>query len=53
MSDWDPILKELERRRAAARSMGGPERVERLMTQRGKLDARKRIGLLFDPDTFV
>ena len=53
MSDWDPILKELERRRAAARAMGGPERVERLMTQRGKLDARKRIGLLFDPDSFV
>ncbi len=29
MSDWEPILKELERRRAAARAMGGPERVER------------------------
>jgi acetyl-CoA carboxylase carboxyltransferase component len=53
MSDWKPILEELERRRAAARAMGGPERVERLMTQRGKLDARRRLELLFDPGSFV
>src|SRR5262245_40875098 len=33
--------------------MGGPERVERLITQRGKLDARHRLDLLFDPGTFV
>jgi acetyl-CoA carboxylase carboxyltransferase component len=52
-SDWKPILEELERRRAAARAMGGPERIERLMTQRGKLDARRRLDLLFDPGTFV
>jgi len=39
MSDWKPILEELERRRAIARALGGAERVERLMTQRGKLDA--------------
>ena len=32
--------------------MGGPERVERLMTQRGKLDARTRLALLFDRDSF-
>jgi acetyl-CoA carboxylase carboxyltransferase component len=50
--DWKPILEELERRRAAARAMGGPDRVERLMTARGKLDARSRLGLLFDPGTF-
>ena len=37
--DWKPHLDELERRRAAARAMGGPDRIERLMTQRGKLDA--------------
>jgi acetyl-CoA carboxylase carboxyltransferase component len=53
MSDWKPILEELERRRAAARAMGGAERVERLMTQRGKLDARRRLELLFDPGSFV
>ncbi len=52
-SDWKPILEELERRRAAARAMGGPERIERLMTQRGKLDARRRLELLFDPESFV
>lgn len=33
--------------------MGGPERVERLLHQRGKLDARQRIGQLFDPGSFV
>jgi acetyl-CoA carboxylase carboxyltransferase component len=53
MSDWDPHLKELERRRAAARAMGGAERIERLMTRRGKLDARSRLDLLFDPGSFV
>jgi len=53
MDDWKPILDELERRRAIARAMGGPERVERLMTQRGKLDARRRLDLLFDPGTLV
>ena len=52
MSDWKQVLEVLERRRAAARAMGGPERVERLMTQRGKLDARTRLGRLFDPGTF-
>jgi len=53
MSDWKPILEELERRRALGRGMGGPERVERLMTRRGKLDARRRLELLFDPGSFV
>ncbi len=53
MGDWDPILKELEERRAAARAMGGPDRVERLQIQRGKLDARARLDLLFDPGTFA
>ncbi|MBW2243150.1 MAG: acetyl-CoA carboxylase carboxyltransferase subunit [Deltaproteobacteria bacterium] len=33
--------------------MGGPERIERLMTARGKLDARTRLDLLFDADSFV
>src|SRR3990172_11889750 len=44
---------ENEGQRARARRMGRPERVERLMTQRGKLDARRRLDLLFDPGTFV
>ena len=52
-NDWKPYLEELERRRASARAMGGKERIERLMTQRGKLDARTRLELLFDADTFV
>lgn len=52
MSDWKAALEELERRRSAARAMGGPERIERLMTQRGKLDARTRLELLFDTASF-
>lgn len=51
--EWGPALAALARRRAAAAAMGGPERVDRLMTQRGKLDARTRLDLLFDPGTFV
>ncbi len=50
--DWKPILDELERRRGIARGMGGADRVERLMTGRGKLDARTRLDLLFDEGTF-
>jgi acetyl-CoA carboxylase carboxyltransferase component len=51
-SDWKEVLEVLERRRAAARAMGGSQRVDRLMTQRGKLDVRTRLALLFDPDSF-
>ena len=51
-NDWGPLLSDLEARRDAARAMGGPERIERLMTARGKLDARKRLALLFDAGTF-
>lgn len=51
--DWQPILDELARRRAISRAMGGAERVARLMTARGKLDARARLAALFDPGTFV
>ena len=50
--DWKPYLEELERRRAIARGMGGRDRIERLMTGRGKLDARRRLDLLFDEGTF-
>ena len=52
MSDWKDVLAALERRRAAGRAMGGPDRVERLMTARGKLDARRRLALLFDDGIF-
>ncbi len=50
--DWAPILAELDRRRAAARAMGGEERVEKHHAA-GKLDARQRAAALFDPGTFV
>jgi acetyl-CoA carboxylase carboxyltransferase component len=45
-------VAELERRKAEARQMGGTDRVER-QHQRGKLDVRQRIDLLFDPGTFT
>jgi acetyl-CoA carboxylase carboxyltransferase component len=52
-ADWQPLLRELEQRRASARAMGGAERVARLQHARGKLDARQRIARLFDPGSFV
>jgi acetyl-CoA carboxylase carboxyltransferase component len=52
-NDWKDALAALEERRATARAMGGPERVDRLMTQRGKLDARQRLALLFDEGSFA
>ncbi|HEX5067060.1 MAG TPA: carboxyl transferase domain-containing protein [Myxococcota bacterium] len=52
-SDWKPLLDELASRKRIAQGMGGPERLERLMYARGKLDARQRIARLFDPDSFV
>ncbi len=44
-------VEELSKLRAQKEQMGGPERVER-QRQRGKLDARSRVKLLFDPGTF-
>ena len=44
-------VEELERRRAAARRMGGEARLLR-QKERGKLTARARIDLLIDPGTF-
>ncbi|MGE4649967.1 MAG: carboxyl transferase domain-containing protein [Myxococcota bacterium] len=49
---WKPLLTELEERKRQARSMGGPDRLERLVYARGKLDARQRLQHLFDPDSF-
>jgi len=42
---------ELEKLKAQKREMGGAERVAR-QRGRGKLDARQRLDLLFDPGTF-
>lgn len=52
MTDWDPLLKELARRREAARAMGGAERLAR-RRQAGRLSARERVARLLDPESFV
>jgi propionyl-CoA carboxylase beta chain len=57
MSDSDtrrqhPTVSELERRLEAARQGGGEERISR-QHDAGKLTARERIELLFDPGSFV
>ena len=44
-------VEELERRRAEAKKMGGEARLAR-QKERGKLDARARIGLLLDNGSF-
>src|SRR4051794_21718527 len=44
-------VEDLEQRRQKKRAMGGAERIER-QRSKNKLDARARIGLLFDPGTF-
>jgi len=43
--------EELRRRRAEKKKMGGPERLQR-QKAKGKLDARARIDLLFDSNSF-
>jgi acetyl-CoA carboxylase carboxyltransferase component len=50
--DWAPILADLERRHAAARAMGGAERVARQHAA-AKLDARARVDRLCDAGSFV
>ncbi len=49
--DWGETLDDLERRRAHAKGMGGPERLDKHRAK-GKLDARARIERLLDPGTF-
>lgn len=49
---WDDILAELERKRVFARSMGGPEKLEKQHAA-GRLDARQRAAALFDEGSFV
>ncbi|MCE2558098.1 MAG: methylmalonyl-CoA carboxyltransferase, partial [Acidobacteria bacterium] len=48
---WKPEIEELERRRALAREMGGPEKVER-QHHFGKLTVRERIDAMIDADSF-
>jgi acetyl-CoA carboxylase carboxyltransferase component len=48
---WGPTLADLERRRAAARAMGGEERLTRRQAT-GRLDARTRVDRLLDPGSF-
>jgi acetyl-CoA carboxylase carboxyltransferase component len=49
---WEPVLEDLERRRAASRAMGGAERLAKHRAQ-GKLDVRARIDHLLDPGSFL
>jgi acetyl-CoA carboxylase carboxyltransferase component len=48
---WDETLEDLAQRRAAARAMGGPERLEKRRAP-GRLDARQRVDELLDPGSF-
>jgi propionyl-CoA carboxylase beta chain len=48
---YDAKLEELERRKRESEQGGGPQRVERQHSE-GKLTARERIALLFDPGSF-
>jgi acetyl-CoA carboxylase carboxyltransferase component len=50
--EWEPWLARLDQMRSRAKEMGGPERLERQMYAKGKLDVRQRIDALFDPGTF-
>ena len=45
------ILRKLEEKRAAARAGGGERRVK-AQHEKGKLTARERLDVLFDPDSF-
>lgn len=45
-------VAELEEKRAAARAMGGPEKIAK-QHDRGKLTARERMALLFDGGAFT
>lgn len=49
---WDAILAELDRRRAFGQAMGGEEKLARHAAS-GKLNARQRLGALFDDGAFV
>jgi acetyl-CoA carboxylase carboxyltransferase component len=48
---WGPALDEIGRRKAEALAMGGQARLDR-QRERARLNARERLGALFDPGTF-
>ena len=48
---WGPALEAIDHRKAVGFAMGGEARLER-QYRRGRLNARERLGRLFDPDTF-
>ena len=50
--EFEQKLGDLRERRRRNLAMGGPEKVAK-QHERGKLTARERIDLLFDPGTFV
>lgn len=50
--NWQPLLDDLERRRALALEMGGADRVQR-QRDLGKTTVRERVDALVDPGTFV
>lgn len=49
---WAPLLADLERRRAAARAMGGPEKLAKVRAA-GRLDARAKVAELLDAGSFA
>jgi acetyl-CoA carboxylase carboxyltransferase component len=49
--DWSAEIEELRRRQAAAREMGGADKV-RIQLEKGKGTVRGRIGALLDPGSF-
>ncbi len=49
---WAPIQAELTKRRERMEAMGGPDRVRKYLHERGKLDARQRLEVLFDSGSF-
>jgi methylmalonyl-CoA decarboxylase subunit alpha len=46
------LLAELDKRRAAARRMGGPEKLAQ-RAKRGQLNAQERLDALVDPGSFI
>lgn len=48
---WDNLLDQLAEKQSLAEGMGGPEKVAK-QHAKGRLSARERIHLLFDPGTF-
>jgi methylmalonyl-CoA decarboxylase subunit alpha len=52
VTDWQPLLDDLQARRQVASAMGGEQRLARQHTA-GKLDARQRIAALCDPGSAV